>query len=84
MATDYLNVRTEIVEMRQRKLELEEALKKSDEELLRSVISNDRQQQQAATIAVPQLQPDTADVETYLQLESDKVFPIIVFGVQLG
>jgi len=77
MATDYLNVRTEIVEMRQRKLELEEALKKSDEELLRSVISKDRQQQQAATTTAPQMQPDVAEVETYLQLESDKVFPII-------
>lgn len=76
MATDYLNVRTDIVEMRQRKLDLEEALKKSDEELLRSVISNDRpQHQQAAALpsyTAPQMQPDPAEVETYLQLESNK------------
>ena len=33
MATDYLNVRNEINEMRQRKLELEETLKMSDKRL---------------------------------------------------
>ena len=74
MATDYLNVRNEIGEMRQRKHELEETLKKSDEELLRSVISNDRSQHTMlpTSTAVP-IQPDPVEVEKYLQLESEKV-----------
>ena len=74
MATDYLNVRNEIVEMRQRKHELEETLKKSDDELLRSVISNDRSQQSTLppTTGV-NAQPDPAEVEKNLQLESEKV-----------
>ena len=74
MATDYLNVRTEIVEMRQRKHELEETLKKSDDELLRSVITTDRSQQASLppTTGV-HAQPDPAEVEKYLQMESEKV-----------
>lgn len=78
MATDYLNVRTEIVEMRQRKHELEEALKKSDQELLKSVINNDRSQQ--ATLPHSpgvHAQPNPAEVEKYLQLETEKVGTIL-------
>ena len=74
MATDYLNVRSEIVEMRQRKHELEETLKQSDEELLRSVINNDRPPQATLSSSTAlHMQPDPAEVEKYLQLESEKV-----------
>ena len=77
MATDYLNVRNEIVEMRQRKQELEEALQKSDEELLRSSVisNNDRTKQQypLTSTAALQVQNDPAEIEKYLQLESEKV-----------
>jgi hypothetical protein len=77
MATDYLNVRNEIVEMRQRKQELEEALQKSDEELLRSSVisNNDRTKQQypLPSTAALQVQNDPAEIEKYLQLESEKV-----------
>jgi len=77
MATDYLNVRNEIVEMRQRKQELEEALQKSDEELLRSSVisNNDRTKQQypLQSTAALQVQNDPAEIEKYLQLESEKV-----------
>ena len=75
MATDYLNVRNEINEMRQRKLELEETLKMSDEDLLRSVIRNERSQHQGQLPSGPPLhiQPDPAEVEQYLQLTTEKV-----------
>ena len=77
MANDYLNVRNEIVEMRQRKQELEEALQKSDEELLRSSVisNNDRTKQQypLTSTAALQVQNDPAEIEKYLQLESEKV-----------
>ena len=75
MATDYLNVRNEINEMRQRKLELEETLKMSDEDLLRSVIRNERSQHQGQLPSGPALhiQPDPSEVEQYLQLTTEKV-----------
>ena len=74
MATDYLNVRNEINEMRQRKLELEETLKMSDEDLLRSVIRNDRNHPgQLPSGATLHIQPDPAEVEQYLQLTTEKV-----------
>ena len=75
MATDYLNVRNDINEMRQRKLELEETLKMSDEDILRSVIRNDRSQQQGQLPSATALhiQHDPAEVEQYLQLTSEKV-----------
>merc|ERR1711981_1207614 len=59
--------------MRQRKHELEETLKKSDEELLKSVISNDRSQQATLPHSTGvHAQPDPAEVEKYLQLETEK------------
>ena len=74
MATDYLNVRGEIVEMRQKKHELEEMLKKSDEEILRSFMSNDRPQQVIfPTSTALHVQPNPAEVGKYLELESEKV-----------
>ena len=75
MATDYLNVRGEIVEMRQRKHELEEKLNKSDEELLRSVISvsDKNSQNNLSQSAVIHMQPDRIEVEKYLRLEDEKV-----------
>ena len=79
MATDYLNVRGEILDMRQRKHELEEKLNKSDEELLRSVISvsdkhNDRHSQNnLSPSSVIHMQPDRIEVEKYLRLEDEKV-----------
>ena len=80
MATDYLNVRNEINEMRQRKLELEETLKMSDEDLLRSVIRNDRNHQgQLPSGAALHVQPDPAEVEQYLQLTTEKVREIKFF-----
>ena len=75
MATDYLNVRGEIVEMRQKKHELEEMLKKSDDEILRSLMSNDRQQQVTFPNSTAlHMQPNPAEVEQYLQLDSEKVY----------
>ena len=69
--------------MRQRKLELEETLEMSDEDLLRSVIRNDRNHQgQLPSGAALHVQPDPAEVEQYLQLTTEKVREIKFFETE--